>query len=326
MATLTTASPDTHVYVVSIPDVYQLWNLFRGDFWARFIWSVGDVCQSLLANPTSTEQVDVQRRAEVRQRAIDFNTQLAQVCAAYVDRCRFDNNAVFNTQFAKGDVSGDYFHPSVAGQAKLAAVTWAAGYAWTASPPPNEPPTAAFTSSCVDLTCTFTDISTDSDGTIASRSWAFGDGGTSIVASVSHTYPATATYTVTLLVTDDGGATGSVSSTVTVSAPPATKLMWIGGLTSSTTASRNTWTAIVRIAVAGPGPVSGVSVVGTWSAGSGNIGCTTGSDGTCEVASSNLNKKTTAVTYTVTGLTKTGWDYDPTKNAGSTTSIIIQKP
>jgi hypothetical protein len=104
MSTLTSGSPDTHVYVVSIPDVYQLWSLFKGDFWARFIWSVGDVCQSLLANPTSTQQVDVQRRAQVRQRTIDFNTQLAQVCAAYVDRCLYDNNAVF-TPVRQGDVS-----------------------------------------------------------------------------------------------------------------------------------------------------------------------------------------------------------------------------
>ena len=44
-----------------------------------------------------------------------------------VRQCRFDNNAVFSTVFTTSDVSTrDYFHPSVAGQAKLAAVTWAA--------------------------------------------------------------------------------------------------------------------------------------------------------------------------------------------------------
>ena len=74
--------PVHHVYVVSIPDAYQLWSLFKSNWWARFIWSAGGICQSLLANPTSTQQVDVQRREEVRQRNIDYNTQLAQVCAA----------------------------------------------------------------------------------------------------------------------------------------------------------------------------------------------------------------------------------------------------
>jgi PKD repeat protein len=323
MATLTSGSPDTHVYVVSIPDVYQLWNLFKGDFWARFIWSVGDVCQSLLANPTSTQQVDVQRRAQVRQRNIDYNTQLADVCAAYVSRCLFDNNAVFNTQFAKSDVSGDYFHPSVAGQAKLAAVTWTAGYTWTASPPSNEAPTAAFTSSCVDLSCTFTDTSTDSDGTIAGRSWDFGDGGTSTVASILHTYAAAATYTVTLLVTDNGGATGSVSSSVTVTAPPAAQPMWIDDLTSSATSTRNSWTATVTIVVHGAdNPLADVTVTGSWSTGSGGTSCTTDAFGACSIKSSNLNKKTTSVTFTVNGLTKPGWFYDSNQN----TAVTIQKP
>jgi PKD repeat protein len=325
MATLTSGSPDTHVYVVSIPDVYQLWALFKSDFWARFIWSVGDICQSLLANPTSTQQVDVERRQQVRQRNIDFNTQLAEACAAYVDRCRYDNNAIFNTQFVRSDVSGDYFHPSTAGQAKLASVSWAAGYAWTAAPPPNVAPSAAFTSSCVDLTCTFTDTSTDPDGTIAGRSWAFGDGGSSTAASVSHTYVAAGTFLVVLTVTDDAGASASASTSLAVSAPSEPTPMWIGNLTGSTTASRNIWTATVRIAVVGPGPVSGVAVTGQWSTGSGASGCTTGSDGTCAVTSSTLNKKTTSVTFTVNDLALDGWFYDPASNAVSS-SIPIAKP
>jgi lysophospholipase L1-like esterase len=136
MATLAEGSPGTKVYVVSIPDVYQLWSLFKNDFWARFVWSVGGICQSLLANPTSTQQVDVQRRQDVRQRNIDFNAQLADVCAVYATRCLYDSNAVFNVKFTKSDVSGDYFHPSVAGQAKLASVSWSAGYTWAPTPPP----------------------------------------------------------------------------------------------------------------------------------------------------------------------------------------------
>ena len=136
MATLTAGSATTYVYVVSIPDIYQLWNLFKGSFWARFIWASADICQSLLANPTSTQQADVARRAAVRERNIAYNAALAEVCAAYA-RCRFDGNAAFSTTFTSADVSGDYFHPSVAGQAKLAAVSWAAGYTWaTAAPTP----------------------------------------------------------------------------------------------------------------------------------------------------------------------------------------------
>ena len=87
----------------------------------------------------------------------------------------------------------------------------------------NTPPVAAFNSGCTGLACTFTDVSTDANGTIASRSWAFGDGATSILANPAHTYAAAGSYTVTLTVVDDGSASSVVSNTVTVVAlPPAT--------------------------------------------------------------------------------------------------------
>ena len=80
----------------------------------------------------------------------------------------------------------------------------------------NQPPTANFTSSCNNLQCSFQDGSTDSDGTIASRNWNFGDGGTSTATNPSHTYAAPGTYTVNLFVVDDDGANDSISHQVTV--------------------------------------------------------------------------------------------------------------
>jgi len=80
----------------------------------------------------------------------------------------------------------------------------------------NQPPVAAFTSSCSALTCAFTSTSSDPDGTISAYNWNFGDGGTSTAQNPSHTYATAGPYTVTLTVTDNQGATGSVSHSVTV--------------------------------------------------------------------------------------------------------------
>ena len=58
--------------------------------------------------------------------------------------------------------------------------------------------------------------SSDPDGTIVSYDWNFGDGTPGAGASVSHTYTA-GTYTVTLTVMDNAGATNSATQTITVS-------------------------------------------------------------------------------------------------------------
>ncbi|MEO8089441.1 MAG: galactose oxidase-like domain-containing protein [Gemmatimonadales bacterium] len=92
------------------------------------------------------------------------------------------------------------------------------------APPPNALPTAGFTSSCTDLTCAFTDGSTDSDGTVTAWSWTFGDGATSTVRNPSRTYASAGTYTVGLQVTDNAGGTGQRSEPVTVTAPQASKI------------------------------------------------------------------------------------------------------
>jgi lysophospholipase L1-like esterase len=122
MSALTARSPDALVYVASIPNIHRLWEIGRNSFGARFAWGLYSICQSMLANAGSTATADVARRERVRQRVVDFNTQLEQVCAQHL-RCRFDGNAAFNTDFVLSDMSTiDYFHPNVAGQAKAARV------------------------------------------------------------------------------------------------------------------------------------------------------------------------------------------------------------
>ena len=87
--------------------------------------------------------------------------------------------------------------------------------------PQNQAPTAAFTFGCSNLVCDFADQSSDADGTIAGRSWAFGDAQTSTQPAPSHTFAAAGTYNVTLTVTDNEGGTDDVTQVVTVTAPVA---------------------------------------------------------------------------------------------------------
>ncbi len=84
--------------------------------------------------------------------------------------------------------------------------------------PPNQQPHADFSVAKADLQATFTDASSDPDGTIVSRSWNFGDGGTSTDTNPVHTYAGAGTYTVQLIVTDNGGAQNTVTQSVTVAA------------------------------------------------------------------------------------------------------------
>lgn len=123
--------PNAKIYLVSVPDIHRLWYVGKNSGGALTAWSVFGICQSMLANPTSTAQADVDRRTRVRQRVIDFNAQLAQACAAYGANCAYDNNAVFNYPFALNQLSTwDYFHPNTSGQQVLASASYAAGFGW----------------------------------------------------------------------------------------------------------------------------------------------------------------------------------------------------
>lgn len=88
--------------------------------------------------------------------------------------------------------------------------------------PPNGAPVASFTFSAPTEQGTAIlfdgSASTDSDGTIVSYAWDFGDGTTNTGATVHHTYSRAGTFSVVLRVTDNRGQSGSTTRQVIVAA------------------------------------------------------------------------------------------------------------
>jgi PKD repeat protein len=86
-----------------------------------------------------------------------------------------------------------------------------------AAPAANQAPVAAFTSSGAGLAATFDGSgSSDPDGSIAGYAWDFGDGTTGTGTTPTHPYATADTYQVKLTVTDNKGASTSVTKPVTV--------------------------------------------------------------------------------------------------------------
>ncbi|SNR87260.1 hypothetical protein SAMN06265360_12622 [Haloechinothrix alba] len=124
MSRLDSGIPGACVKVASIPDIHQLWELFRDNDDAASTWDSYDICPSLLENPRSDAPEDVERREAFRQRVIDYNTELESVCSG-CSQCEFDGNAAFDTTFEERHVTTrEYFHPGAEGQILLAEVAW----------------------------------------------------------------------------------------------------------------------------------------------------------------------------------------------------------
>ncbi|MBC7093129.1 PKD domain-containing protein, partial [Candidatus Bipolaricaulota bacterium] len=133
----------------------------------------------------------------------------------------------FGTGFPVLSTNGANFLAQVRNwlSANVPAGSWAeASASYTVQPQANLPPQASFTFSpsnpLVNQWITFDGrASTDPDGTIVGYSWNFGDGATGTGAQVQKRYSSAGTYTVALTVTDNRGATGTTTRTVTVTAP-----------------------------------------------------------------------------------------------------------
>lgn len=99
--------------------------------------------------------------------------------------------------------------------------------------PPNEPPFAKFdftpATATVNESVSFDASESRDDGQIVKYQWDFGDGASGEGQQVSHTYKTAGTFTVKLTVTDDRGATNSITRSVIVRNAPTIESFSVPG-------------------------------------------------------------------------------------------------
>ncbi|WP_164863480.1 GDSL-type esterase/lipase family protein [Agromyces sp. LHK192] len=118
------ALPEATVLVLSVPGVGRLWEQGRQVDAVVATWERWSACASMFADPTSDAADDVDRRAQVEARIDEYDSALAEVCAARAN-CRFDGGSVHDMPIEAADVSTlDFFHPSAAGQRQIAQAAW----------------------------------------------------------------------------------------------------------------------------------------------------------------------------------------------------------
>ncbi|HET7702552.1 MAG TPA: Ig-like domain-containing protein [Candidatus Limnocylindrales bacterium] len=197
--------------------------------------------------------------------------------------------------------------------------------------PVNDPPVAVADSASTaqDTPATITVLDNDSDvegSTLGVAGVSDPPHGTAVInANGTITYTPDAGYSGSDAfgyTATDGLATSNVATvSVTISAappPPPPNPFHVGDLDRSTVISGKSWTAraTIRIDSADHAPLSGAVVTGTWSNGASGTGtCTTATNGTCTIQKTKLSRTTVAsVTFTVTGVTRTGGTYTPADN------------
>ena len=267
------------------------------------------------------------------------------LACAYVDASTSGSGTITARSWTFGDGTtgsaafGTHDYPSAGTYTVTFTVTDSNGLSDTestsvtvAAPPANTAPAARFDSSCLDLTCTFVDRSTDGDGLIVSRAWTFGSAGTSSSASPSFTFPSPGIYSVSLTVTDDDGASATTSSAVEVRVAIHAALLEArietgGGRTP-------TWWKGNVIAVvhgADERPIAGATISAAWSGGwSRVVACVTDATGRCTFKTNPIGMDRTSVTFTVTGVSTPLGVYSATANhnntgSGTANSVTIMR-
>ena len=165
--------------------------------------------------------------------------------------------------------------------------------------------------------------STD-DGAIVNYEWNFGDGATGSGVAPTNVYDIAGEYTVTLMVTDDGGLTDDDSMIVTVTEDVAGSDMSVSSIDMALKykAVFISATALVTIVDADGVPVSGATVSGIWSGLTNNIdSVVTDINGQVIIESNRVKSANGIYTFTVDNVEKSGWTYDIESNIETSDSI-----
>jgi chitodextrinase len=185
-----------------------------------------------------------------------------------------------NTAYMVTDVAGD--GNSSRPYSFLYAIDVSAG----TGGPPNQNPVASFTYSCVarvpppGFTCSFNGSpSTDPDGSVTAWSWTSPGKPTKSGVTTSYNYSSAGSYTVTLTVTDNNGATNSQTQTIVVGGTPPQNQNPVADFTMNCvprspnvgsdctfngSASRDPDGSIVSYAWSSPGKVNKLGVIATY--------------------------------------------------------------
>lgn len=246
----------------------------RGDIATLEVTLAGDRTPDGRASPTIVNTQIALRNAAMSDGTINANRPPKAIftfsCSG--QDCAFDASqsvdedgtiASYNWDFGDGSPvrtgeESSYFYPARTDyQAALTVIdNGGASHTskqWVSIPEGNATPSASFTVSCIGLECTYNaSASFDSDGTIASYDWDFGDSQSGTGVTVDHTYAVAGTYPVSLSVPDNAGAVGT---TVQIANPTASKvLIVIAQIDNISTRSGNSvsWTPAVSLTVRYP--------------------------------------------------------------------------
>jgi len=141
------ATRNARIDVISIPAIYWLWHAKHSSFTCRFIWAIGGVCQALLSgantgcvstaselDPDQNDYGDLPGSACYRRKQLHaairdiYNPILQNVLQEYINNGQLPNaryTDIFDVMFESADINtGDCFHPSITGHARLADTAW----------------------------------------------------------------------------------------------------------------------------------------------------------------------------------------------------------